>query len=525
MEDCQLLLDFNKPLSSRPLEVLNPDELYAAASAEFIPKLLEDSRVERKPPGIHRESLSEYFSMWANTSPEGGLIVIGVSDDGQLVGCLSVSQDKMNQHEKVGRELCPDALYDTKRVEIVRAEDGKRDFILLVRVRYREDKVVETNKGQAFRRRGDSKFRLMEEEKRELMIDKGQVLFEQEPCGLYYPDDFDSSAIAGFASSVKEKKGLQTDHTPEQILANRKLGTFQSGQFVPNIACALLFAKSPNAVIPGCMIRFQRYEGTEKLTGEKRNVVKDEFIEGRVPEIIVQANRLVESQIRTFSRLGRDGKFFTAPEYPQAAWFEAIVNACVHRSYSLRNMNVFIKMFDDRLVIESPGPFPPFVTPENIYEVHHRRNYFLMDAMFYMDFVKCENEGTRRMRDVMLKMELPEPEFEQKEIGNALVRVTLRNNQAQRDVWIDKDASHLVGEAIFKTLSEKERRCINFAAEHGSINVSEAQRLIEEKTWHGARTVLKGLAQRGLFEYVSKFDRDPNAHFQLNSVQTRKNGT
>jgi ATP-dependent DNA helicase RecG len=178
-------------------------------------------------------------------------------------------------------------------------------------------------------------------------------------------------------------------------------------------------------------------------------------------------------------------------------------------------MNIFIKMFDDRLVIESPGPFLPFVTPENIYDVHHRRNYFLMDAMFYMDFVKCENEGTRRMRDVMIASDLPAPEFEQKQIGNAFVRVTLRNNQSLRHEWIDKDATDIVGEAMDRLLSVKERRCINFVADHGKINVSEAQRLLSEKTWHAGRTVLQGLVEKGIFEYVSKYERDPNAHYRL----------
>src|SRR5205085_7840872 len=109
--------------------------------------------------------------------------------------------------------------------------------------------------------------------------------------------------------------------------------------------------RDPKAVVPGCVIRFQKYEGTDKLTGAERNVVKDEWIEGTIPEIIERANAVVENQARTFSRLGTGGKFVTAPEYPQPAWYEAIVNACVHRSYSLRNMNVFIKMFDDMHVI------------------------------------------------------------------------------------------------------------------------------------------------------------------------------
>lgn len=63
-----------------------------------------------------------------------------------------------------------------------------------------------------------------------------------------------------------------------------------------------------------------------------------------------------------------------------------------------KNMNIFVKMFDDKLVIESPGGFPPLVTPENIYDSHNPRNPTLMRAMFYMGLVKEHAEGTKRMR-------------------------------------------------------------------------------------------------------------------------------
>ena len=106
---------------------------------------------------------------------------------------------------------------------------------------------------------------------------------------------------------------------------------------------------------------------------------------------IHKAEGVLKSQLRTFSRLGEGGKFFTSPEYPEFAWYEAIVNACVHRSYGngMKNMTIFVKMFDDRLVVESPGAFPAFVTPKNIYDMHNPRNPYLMEGMFYMRFVKC----------------------------------------------------------------------------------------------------------------------------------------
>jgi ATP-dependent DNA helicase RecG len=59
-----------------------------------------------------------------------------------------------------------------------------------------------------------------------------------------------------------------------------------------------------------------RFVGTQEGTGAKFNAVKDFVVEGKIPELIRIAETNIKSQIRDFTRLGRDGRFFTAPEYP-----------------------------------------------------------------------------------------------------------------------------------------------------------------------------------------------------------------
>jgi ATP-dependent DNA helicase RecG len=315
----------------------------------------------------------------------------------------------------------------------------------------------------------------------------------------------------------------------EEILKQRRLGKIEKDIFVPNNACALLFAKDPNLLFPGCSIRFLRFEGETEETGQKYNAIKDVWLEGCVPELIVDAAKVVQSQLREFSRLGNDGKFYTAPEYPYEAWYEAIVNACVHRSYGLKNMNIFIKMFDDRLVIESPGGFPPLVNPINIYKAHSPRNPFLMNAMFYLDFVKCANEGTRRMRDTMEAMKLPHPEFMQsiESTGNLSVRVTLRNNRKQRKVWIDSNVLEYIPHEIAATLTTEEMRIVNFVGENGQIKVVEAHRLLQPtiKTWQTVKRILMKLCEREILKHIHSktIERDANAYFRFFDPSKDKN--
>lgn len=504
----------------RRTELIAIDALYEQADQALLGRLQEDRRFERKPVGVHVQNLGEYLSLFANTAPEGGLIAVGIEDDGTISGCLKGERSHVNELERAGDIHCPDARYQHRRVP-VKNDRGQEDFVLLFRVQYRSDKVVETTRGDAFIRRGESKKKLTDDEKRELRVAKREIDLEQELCALAYPEDFDSALIHQFADNYRQNSRAKNPDDAE-ILQTRRLGRIQDGQFLPNIACAAMFAKDPGGILPGCKIRVLRFDGTQEGTGSKFNAVKDFIIEGNIPILIREAEAAVESQIRNFTRLGSDGKFFTAPEYPKEAWLEAIVNACVHRSYNLKNMNIFVKMFDDRIEIESPGGFPPLVTPQNIYDMHEPRNPKLMDALFVLGLVQCAHEGTRRMRDTMRSMDLPAPEFIQHDLQGVVVRVTLRNNIAARKVFVDSDAAKLIGEAIFRSLTEDERQVINHLAESSTVNVSDVQRLTG-RSWPYARKLLARLAAKGIVEHVHRrTERDPQAVFILASRKPRK---
>jgi hypothetical protein len=70
-------------------QLLTPDQIYQSAE-KYGHLLKEDRRIERKAQGIHVPKLGEYFSMWANTSPHGGLVVVGIADSGEVLGCKSL---------------------------------------------------------------------------------------------------------------------------------------------------------------------------------------------------------------------------------------------------------------------------------------------------------------------------------------------------------------------------------------------------------------------------------------------------
>src|ERR1035437_6676366 len=117
----QFVLNFEpKNYSKAELALLSVEDIFSIADEEMLLRLGEDRRVEHKPVTIHGGELGEYFSMWANTSG-GGLIVLGQRDKKVGVGfygCSCVTGDALNEAEKRGIYHCPDATVRSRRVPV-----------------------------------------------------------------------------------------------------------------------------------------------------------------------------------------------------------------------------------------------------------------------------------------------------------------------------------------------------------------------------------------------------------------------
>jgi ATP-dependent DNA helicase RecG len=425
----------------------------------------------------------------------GGVTFLGIDDAGKIVGCAQVAETHLNELRAV-RSLCPDARLEFKRIPVTNYT-GAADFIEVMRVNYREDKLVETSSGDAFVREGEQKRRLTEEEKREIRLNKGELDCESERVSLTFPDDFDIQLLSMYRNAYITKRGLTPRYNIQEVLQLSKLGRVGKNGFEPNLGCNLLFAKDPRAITPGAYIRVLRYDGAEEKFGRRLNAVSDRIFDGPLPFQIKNASDHVESQIRNFTRLGQDGRFATTPEYPKDVWLEAIVNAVVHRSYNLKSMNIFVKMFDDKLVVESPGAFLPPTRAETVFEAHNPRNPNTMWALYYFDFVRCAFEGTRRMRDLMRAANLPDPIFVQKTAGTFQVSVTLKNNEEHRKVYVRSEAAGGINPDLYAKLTESEKMIVNYLADHKRVNVNDAARIIA-LDWRRTKLVLEGLVTKNI---------------------------
>ena len=226
------------PLSFDGAVILSVDQVWGSANADLLRVLTENRRVERKPVGIHAPDLAEYFSMWANTAAEGGLVAVGVSDDGQFTGCLNIETAHINRLEKEAHDMCPDAHVECRHIDVQRDKDGADDFVLLFRVHYNEHRVVHTVRNRAYIRRGESKHRLTPDEVGDLRNDKREVSIEQQLYPQYiFPDHFDAELVSEFVKGVRASVDdpVSLGVTPEELFQIRRLGKFKDDVFVPKV--------------------------------------------------------------------------------------------------------------------------------------------------------------------------------------------------------------------------------------------------------------------------------------------------
>ena len=273
-------------------------------------------------------------------------------------------------------------------------------------------------------------------------------------------DDLDEGLLKRYAQMIEARGDLR------DLLVARELAQRDGKELCLNLAGVLLFGRKPDHWHPRPGIRFLRYEGTQALTGAAMNIVKDRTIEQPLPKLLDETFALVGTLIREFSHLGSGGKFVVTPEYPEFVWQEGITNAVAHRSYNITGRPVEVLMFDDRLEIISPGPFPSTVSAETIRHDHFSRNPRIARVLAEMRYIKDIGEGVDRMYQEMDAARLPPPEWIEEP---SAVRLILRNGIEQRRLATPEE----VRARATAKLNDRQRQALEYVQEQGSISNHE----------------------------------------------------
>ena len=224
---------------------------------------------------------------------------------------------------------------------------------------------------------------------------------------------FDEERVNDYLSSVKnERRNLAENVSENEIL--ELMGVTSDG--LPTLAGLMTFSKYPQTYFPQLCITAVSLPGTEMgSTGtDGERFIDNKRITGAIPDMLDEAVEFVRKNSRTKTIIDDNGKRADKNEYPIKAVREAILNALVHRDYSIHTENVPIRieMYRDRMEITNSGGLYGKITIDALGKVHpETRNAALANMLELLNITENRYSGIPTMRMEFLNAGLPVPVF------------------------------------------------------------------------------------------------------------------
>lgn len=407
---------------------------------EYLTREKENLYFDRKRGKISLQDLANEIASFANSN--GGLIAVGITDEGKIEGFNVYGKEKLNECQKVVTNYLKNT--PTYRIELINIKNEKDedDNILLFHIEPELNYLIRNNKDEVYCRQGDSSIRLNANQIRSLEYDRKERDFEAEVLLESSINDIDSEVMEVY------KRKIDTGLPNEEILKARGFLREKNGKYHLTKAGMLLFGKNPSIYLPSARVRVLKFEGTEFQVGTEMNIIKDRTFDKCLFKTLEQAREFINSQLREFTHLSPDGVFETVPEYPEFAWYEGLVNAVCHRDYSNSGEYIIVKLFDDRLEISSPGRLGGFVTLETMKNKRYSRNPQIARVLNELGIVRELNEGVKRIYSEMQRFYLKDPVYSEPDRNSVLLvldnniavranrkQETLKKSDAIKDKW------------------------------------------------------------------------------------------
>lgn len=388
--------------------------LPAAETAAALLALPEDQWFDRKSVRMLPKDLGPSLTAFANA--EGGTIVIGLHD-GQVEG-LRGYPEKINSFRQAAIDFTvPPVRMSVSEVECVNS-CGQDDLLLVIRVDPGE-RVHEVKTGECYLRVGDETRKLGYAQRQELEFDKGQTQYEGLPCPGVTMSDLDELFLEDYRQSIRAS-------SVNSLMRARNLLT-RSGEITN--AAYLLFGQHPQDMFPQAQVRIVRFLGTDRGTGTRLALEEgtDRRAEGPVPRCVTDAAAIIDELLPRRRHLAPSGRFEAAPIVPRDAWLEGLINAIIHRSYSMAGDYIRVEIFTDRLEIESPGRFLGLPSPARPSQItRFARNPRIARVCADLRIGQEFGEGVKRIFDEMRFAGLAEPVYKQ---TRASVRLILSGSR------------------------------------------------------------------------------------------------
>jgi ATP-dependent DNA helicase RecG len=371
-----------------------------------------------KSKEIAPAKLTRTISAFANAA--GGELYVGIDERTGPAGAKIrtwrgfTDPEEANGHIQAFEQVSPLGTY--VKATFLQCDGGAGAGLVLQLVILKARGIITASDGVVYIRRGAQNLPLQSEEQlARLRLDKGIASFESEPVNTSL------SVVTNSTVTIEFLRSVVPSAEPEAWF--RKQALIESK---PTVAAIVLFAELPQAVLPKrCGIKILRYKTTE-ATGSRDTLDFDPLtIEGCLYNQIYEAVKETVRVVEGVQILGPTG--LESIKYPNETLHEIITNAVLHRDYSIAT-DIQIRVFDNRIEVDSPGTLPGHVTTDNIFTEQFARNGTIVRLInkFPNPSNKDVGEGLHTAFQAMRALRLKDPVIEER---NTSVVVQIRHER------------------------------------------------------------------------------------------------
>lgn len=385
----------------------------------------ESSRVEFKRDNCSKEDLGKEITALLNH--EGGFVLLGVEDDGQISGLTRPAKQVEEWVMNIARDrVQPPPIPLWEAVDM-----GEAGFVGVVKIP--ADSAGKPHKARSGRswvtyvRVGSESRLATREEEGWLYRTSKMVRYEIQQVSEMGIHDLDRSRLASYFRDVLRRTIPEESDNAAwiRLLLNSDLLVKSQSSIHATVAGLLLFGITPNRRLPQAGVTAAVFPRDKK----DYDMIDEERIRGPLTPVVSKDGVVVEKGVidNTVDFITRnmgiiawlDGaRRLTKPAFPTDAIREALVNAVVHRDYSHEGTDIEVSLFVGRLEVISPGRLPNGVTVEKMKEgiVRVARNELLKEILRDYRYIEHQGMGVRnRIIESMQRHNGTEPDLIEEE--------------------------------------------------------------------------------------------------------------
>ena len=409
-----------------------------------------------------KETITNTFlkTVSAFSNYNGGTILFGVDDDGNVKGLSDVRQACLDIENKINDSIIPQPNYT---LEI---QNNDQTIKLTIKSGLQKPYLY---KSKAYKRNDTATIEVDTLEFSRLVLEGKNISFEELPC----KDQKLSFEI--LHRRLKENIQIQTFN--QDTLKTLNLYDNVNGF---NNAAGILADKNH---FPGIdIVKFgenisiiqkrSTFENTSALDVYEKAI--DVFRDYYQYEVIQGADRKMIEKI------------------PEAAFREAIANALIHRVWDV-NSQIRVSMFDDRIEVVSPGGLPAGITAEEYLsgKLSVLRNRNLANVFYRLGFVEIFGTGITRIKQLYVES-LIKPDFE---VSENTIKIVLPVFESNVNLTEDEKIIYkFLSKTMLKPISEiapyvpfgksKTTQLLKAMGEKGVVAVEGKGRGTKYKIWN-----------------------------------------